>query len=277
MGVFFVRRKKYGNPKSDSRKNGCFFIRKKGKEKQNMKKKIGSILLSFVLAVTMLPIGTISVSAARGDTHKLEGTFSYGNTLRDREGKAYEYPNSEAVSETAKWMEIEYPDYNTKKLNTGGCQELKTLKEYRVNGKVAYCFEHGVRVDSALKLAAAARDKSFIYRCYENAGKKYIFDQMCLCLFYGRQEEDSISTLLDDPENGGLGFRAWKRTQEAKGMKFYADRYVLADWEAATRQLVHESQQGFRGKNDFKLKENGLHYLDGFRGKNIGKINTSHY
>ena len=102
-----------------------------------MKKKIGSILLSFVLAVTMLPIETISVSAARGDTHKLEGTFSYGNTLRDREGKAYEYPNSEAVSGTAKWMEIEYPDYNTKKLNTGGCQELKTLKEYRVNGKVA--------------------------------------------------------------------------------------------------------------------------------------------
>ena len=263
--------------RSPTAAKGLFFYTKKGKEKQNMKKKIGSILLSFVLAITMLPIGTISVSAARGDTHKLEGTFSYGNTLRDREGKAYEYPNSEAVSGTAKWMEIEYPDYNTKKLNTGGCQELKTLKEYRVNGKVAYCFEHGVRVDSALKLAAAARDKSFIYRCYENAGKKYIFDQMCLCLFYGRQEEDSISTLLDDPENGGLGFRAWKRTQEAKGMKFYADRYVLADWEAATRQLVHESQQGFRGKNDFKLKENGLHYLDGFRGKNIGKINTSHY
>ena len=189
---FLLGGEKYGNPKSDSRKWAVFYT-KKGKEKQNMKKKIGSILLSFALAVTMLPIETISASAARGDTHKLEGTFFYGNTLRDREGKAYEYPNSEAVSGTAKWMEIEYPDYNTKKLNTGGCQELKTLKEYRVNGKVAYCFEHGVRVDSALKLAAAARDKSFIYRCYENAGKKYIFDQMCLCLFYGRQEEDSIN------------------------------------------------------------------------------------
>lgn len=123
--------------------------------------------------------------------------------------------------------------------------------------------------DTAAQLKAVRLNKSYIDQIYKNEGKEYILVNMGLALFYGRQNESSIYDLLNSPEEGGLGFR---------DSKYYdsSAHYRLDDWEAATRQLIHESQQDFRDK-EFNKKSNGLRYQSGWRGTPQDKISTSHY
>lgn len=75
-----------------------------------------------------------------------------------------------------------------------------------------------------------------------------------------------------------LGFK------ESSYYKKTASSYNLDDWELATRQLIHETQQRFRDKDFNKLSTNGLYYEDhwyqGVENPGTGtgkKISGSHY
>lgn len=231
-------------------------------------KKVSALTLAFLIAFTGLPGIGLSEAYAGNPEKGDSGKWVEGTAFKDSENREYAYPGSEM-----RYMEITYPDYNSMSLKKGSAIEIQKLRRYRLKSGsdtyVAYCLEHGVVTDTAAQLKAVRLNKSYIDQIYKNEGKEYILVNMGLALFYGRQNESSIYDLLNSPEEGGLGFR---------DSKYYdsSAHYRLDDWEAATRQLIHESQQDFRDK-EFNKKSNGLRYQSGWRGTPQDKISTSHY
>ena len=231
-------------------------------------KKVSALTLAFLIAFTGLPGIGLSEAYAGNPEKGDSGKWVEGTAFKDSENREYAYPGSEM-----RYMEITYPDYNSMSLKKGSAIEIQKLRRYRLKSGsetyVAYCLEHGVVTDTAAQLKAVRLNKSYIDRIYKNEGKEYILANMGLALFYGRQNESSIYDLLNSPEEGGLGFR---------DSKYYdsSAHYRLDDWEAATRQLIHESQQDFRDK-EFNKKSNGLRYQSGWRGTPQDKISTGHY
>lgn len=231
-------------------------------------KKVSALTLAFLIAFTGLPGIGISDAYAGNPEKGDSGKWAEGTAFKDSENREYAYTGSEM-----RYMEITYPDYNSMSLKKGSAIEIQKLRRYRLKSGsdtyVAYCLEHGVVTDTAAQLKAVRLNKSYIDQIYKNEGKEYILVNMGLALFYGRQNESSIYDLLNSPEEGGLGFR---------DSKYYdsSAHYRLDDWEAATRQLIHESQQDFRDK-EFNKKSNGLRYQSGWRGTPQDKISTSHY
>lgn len=232
------------------------------------RKKLSVLLLALVMIFTMMPVTTMTAEA----TSAVTGTFGFGGTLSDAYGNDYRFSGSEAT-----FMQIYFVDYKVQDFTKGNCLELANVRSYRVNGQVAYCVEHGVDITPGIKLTARNLDQSYLEKIYRDRHLTYILDNISLCLLYGRQEESRITDLLDSPDKGGFGFR---------NSKYYgknAQKYNLNDWEAATRQLVHESQQRFRDRNFQKL-QNGLEYTNGLRKAdgtrypgNGKKIRESHY
>ena len=231
-------------------------------------KKVSAMTLAFLIAFTGIPGIGLSEAYAGNPEKGDSGKWVEGTAFKDSENREYAYPGSEM-----RYMEITYPDYNSMSLKKGSAIEIQKLRRYRLKSGsdtyVAYCLEHGVVTDTAAQLKAVRLNKSYIDQIYKNEGKEYILANMGLALFYGRQNESSIYDLLNSPEESGLGFR---------DSKYYdsSAHYRLDDWEAATRQLIHESQQDFRDK-EFNKKSNGLRYQSGWRGTPQDKISTSHY
>lgn len=231
-------------------------------------KKVSALTLAFLIAFSGFPEIGLSEAYAGNPEKGDSGKWVEGTAFKDSESREYAYPGSEM-----RYMEITYPDYNSMSLKKGSAIEIQKLRRYRLKSGsetyVAYCLEHGVVTDTAAQLKAVRLNKSYIDQIYKNEGKEYILVNMGLALFYGRQNESSIYDLLNSPEEGGLGFR---------NSKYYdsSAHYRLDDWEAATRQIVHESQQDFRDK-EFNKKSNGLRYQSGWRGTPQDKISTSHY
>ena len=231
-------------------------------------KKVSAMTLAFLIAFTGIPGIGLSEAYAGNPEKGDSGKWVEGTAFKDSENREYAYPGSEM-----RYMEITYPDYNSMSLKKGSAIEIQKLRRYRLKSGsdtyVAYCLEHGVVTDTAAQLKAVRLNKSYIDQIYKNEGKEYILANMGLALFYGRQNESSIYDLLNSPEEGGLGFRESKYYDSSA-------HYRLDDWEAATRQLIHESQQDFRDK-EFNKKSNGLRYQSGWRGTPQDKISTSHY
>lgn len=236
--------------------------------KMKIKKKISVFLLAFALVFTMMPAAEMTAEATTGVT----GSFGFAGVLSDADSSAYRFADSETGC-----MQIFFVDYVKNGFTIGNCMEIAPLRAYRVNGKVAYCIEHGVDITPGANLTARTLAQSFLEEIYEKERLNYVLDNISLCLLYGRQEQSEILDLLNSPENGGLGFRA---------SAFYgqnAQKYNLDDWEAATRQLIHESQQRFRDES-FHKRQNGLEYTNGLKRAdgtrypgNGRKINENHY
>ena len=232
------------------------------------KKKISVLVLIFALVFTMMPVSESTAEATTGVT----GSFGFAGVLSDVEGRAYRFADSETGC-----MQIFFVDYVKNGFTIGNCIEVAPLRAYRVNGKVAYCIEHGVDITPGANLTSRTLSRSYLEEIYTQEKLDYVLENISLCLLYGRQESSEILDLLNSPENGGLGFRA---------SSFYgqnAKKYNLDDWEAATRQLIHESQQRFRDEN-FSKQQNGLEYTDGLKRAdgtrypgNGRKIRENHY
>lgn len=240
--------------------------------KRNFMKKFGAIVLAAALTFTAMPANVLNVDAASSDGPNMNkpAYFRYSEKLMDKDNNPYQYPSSEM-----KAMQIHVVNFNDLSLYLASAVERQYLEKYRIrqDGKdyVAYCLEHGVIVNETMKLSSADDGKSYIERAYNASNKYYVMENMGLCLFYGRRDNSSIYDLLNSPnsENGGLGFR---------NSKYYDENahYRLTDWEAATRQLIHESQQMFRDK-DFKLVGTNLKYQTEWNGSTLGTINKYHY
>ncbi len=233
-------------------------------------RKIGALILALVMLFTSFP-ADISYAAKVKDR---SGTFRELHKLKDANGKAYSYSPKEMS-----FFEMYLLNYNTQSIGRWSIQEKEYLTEYRVlKGNeyiTAYCVEHGVReAPSTDKLTAwyneveednAAGNKNFVKRIYEKYKKQHILKNISLCTYYGKLDTGDISTLTDD-----LGFKDSIYYQKN------AKRYTMDDWEAATRQLIHETQQEFRDKN-FNLVQNGLYYNVGQWGRRNGLISKLHY
>ena len=232
------------------------------------KKKISVLVLIFALVFTMMPVSEITAEATTGVT----GSFGFAGVLSDVEDRAYRFADSETGC-----MQIFFVDYVKNGFTIGNCMEVAPLRAYRVNGKVAYCIEHGVDITPGANLTSRTLGRSYLEEIYTQEKLDYVLENISLCLLYGRQEDSEILDLLNSPENGGLGFRS---------SSFYgqnAQKYNLDDWEAATRQLIHESQQRFRDEN-FSKQQNGLEYTNGLKRAdgtrypgNGRKISENHY
>ena len=127
--------------------------------------------------------------------------------------------------------------------------------------------------DETVTFTGRTLKKSFLENIYDENNLGYILNNMSLCLLYGRQSDRPMSVLMKD-----LGF------EESSYYKKTASSYNLDDWELATRQLIHETQQRFRDKDFNKLSTNGLYYEDhwyqGVENPGTGtgkKISGSHY
>lgn len=228
--------------------------------------KAGTVLMVCIMVMT-----AAVPAAAAEKTGLYDGQpakFSYGYALKTADGQTYQFTGKDL-----NWMQMYCYNYQTGQPYVGGARELPgPLERYRIKTSagsfVGYCIEHGVMVDEAMQLQASDYRNAVI-----TAGLgEDVMQNIKLCLFYGRQNGDRISNLLDSPEAGGLGFRA---------SEFYgknASSYTLDDWEMATVMLIRESQQKFRDSR-FRLKSggNGLSYTNGWRGPETGKINTDHY
>ena len=230
-------------------------------------KKTLTLLLAFLIAFTYMPFG-VGVQEADA-TSGVTGSFKEGRVLESADGSTFKYSGNDAG-----WMQIYFVSYGRGGgFKVGPAKEVSPIRAYRVNGDVAYCLEHGVMADETVKLTGRSSDKSYLEGIYENEGLRYILNNMSLCLLYGRQSGRSIGML----ENT-LGF---------KDSDYYgrnAKSYSLDDWEVATRQLIHESQQRFRDDKFNKKSSNGLYFEDyWYKGvSNPGngngkKISQSHY
>ena len=248
----------------------------KMKLRSHLRRQIARILAAAVL-LTGLPLGTMTTAYA---TSVVTGTFGWGPTLRvNGSGAAYAYPSSQTG-----YLNMYIADYNSEKVTTTKATqkifpiESAELKAYRVNGKVAYCVEHGLTVNSGIKLQGNSIDGSKLERIYSNSGKGYILENMATVLLFGRQDTSGISDLTKSADEGGLGFLDWAAAKKNSGMTMYGNgKYTASDWEAATRQLVHETQQQHRDK-DFNLKANGLKFANGLYGPESSKaIPANHY
>ena len=224
-------------------------------------RRAGIILMACVMTLT----GMIPAAAAEktGLYHGQPARFSYGSALKTAAGETYEFTGRDL-----NWMQMYCYNYQTGQSYVGGARELAgALERYRIKTSegsfVGYCIEHGVMVDEALQLQAADYKNAVI-----TAGLgEEVMQNIKLCLFYGRQNGDSIGDLVE-----GLGFGK----SEFYGQN--ASSYTLDDWEMATVMLIRESQQKFRDSR-FRLKSggNGLSYTSGWRGPETGKINADHY
>ena len=230
-------------------------------------KKLLVVFLAFLIAFTYMPLG---IGAGKADaTSAVTGTFKDTRVLESASGGKIEYTGKDA-----NWMQIYFVSYaGGGSFKIGPVREVSPIRAYRVNGEVAYCLEHGVMADETVKLTGSNLKSSYLESIYDRAKLKHIIDNMSLCLLYGRQSGRSLSVLMDD-----LGFK------ESSYYKKKASSYNLDDWELATRQLIHETQQRFRDKNFNKLSTNGLYYESGwYQGvENPGtgtdkKISGSHY
>lgn len=232
--------------------------------------KTGAALLACIMVFTAFSAHADPAFAAE-KTGLYEGQparFSYGTALKTADGQTYQFTGKDL-----NWMQMYCYNYQTGQPYTGGARELAgALERYRIKTAagsfVGYCIEHGVMVDEALQLQAADYRNAVI-----TAGLgEDVMQNIKLCLFYGRQNGDSIGNLLNSPENGGLGF------SESGYYGRNASSYTLDDWEMATAMLIRESQQKFRDSR-FRLKSggNGLCYTDGWRGPETGSINSDHY
>ena len=209
-------------------------------------KKLLVVFLAFLIAFTYMPLG---IGAGKADaTSGITGTFKDTRVLESASGGKIEYTGKDA-----NWMQVYFISYAGKNggFKIGPVREVSPIRAYRVNGDVAYCLEHGVMADETVKLTGKAKDASFLEGVYAKENLDYILTNMSLCLLYGRQSGRSLSVLMDD-----LGFK------ESSYYKKKASSYNLDDWEIATRQLIHETQQRFRDKNFNKLSTNGLYYED---------------
>ena len=232
-------------------------------------KKALTLLLAFLIAFTYMPFG---IGAEQADaTSGVTGSFKEGRVLQSADGSTFKYTGNDAG-----WMQIYFVSYEGRSggsFKVGPAKEVSPIRAYRVNGDVAYCLEHGVMADETVKLTGSEKEKSYLERIYYDSGLRYILNNMSLCLLYGRQSGRSIEML----ENT-LGF---------KDSDYYgrnAKSYSLDDWEVATRQLIHESQQRFRDDKFNKKSSNGLYFEDyWYKGvSNPGngngkKIPQSHY
>lgn len=243
-------------------------------KKKQITSRLFSLLLTFVMVFVMLPLSLWQAEPAEATSRV--GKFSEGHALKEyATGTPYKYKGHELTS----YFEIYYVDYDKQDLRvfssvaegwTGDPDENR-IREYLVNGKTAYCFEHGVMTNTVVELSEEDIKDTMIEKIYESAGKKYALDNMNLSLYYGYQDGFSISDLISSPENGGLGFG------QSKYFGQNAKNYGRDDWYIATRQLVHESQQLMRDET-FSRISNGLEYTHGYKGKGTGKkISTSHY
>ena len=240
--------------------------------KRKKSKKALTLILAFLIAFTYMPFG---IGAEQADaTSGITGSFKEGRVLESADGSTFKYTGNDAG-----WMQIYFVSYEGRSggsFKVGPAKEVSPIRAYRVNGDVAYCLEHGVMADETVKLTGKDRDKAFLeetYRKSDSGNLEYILNNMSLCLLYGRQSGRSIEML----ENK-LGFK------ESAYYGRNAKSYSLDDWEVATRQLIHESQQRFRDDKFDKLSSNGLYFEDyWYKGvSNPGngngkKIPQSHY
>jgi len=232
-----------------------------------------SMLMIFVMTVmtaAALPVtGEKAWAAEKSGLYEGQAaTFGYGSAFKTSDGDTYQFTGADQ-----NWMQIYCYNYQKDESYTGGARELTgPLKRYRIRTSqdsfVGYCIEHGVMVNSSLQLESSSNRNSVITRGLGEATMQNIK----LCLFYGRQNGDSIYNLLDSPENGGLGFR------DSEFFQKNSQKYTLDDWEIATAMLIRESQQKFRDSR-FRLKSegNGLYYTDSWRGTPTELINKDHY
>ena len=230
-------------------------------------KKLLVVFLAFLIAFTYIPLG-IGVGEADA-TSSVTGTFKDTRVLESASGGKIEYTGKDA-----NWMQVYFVSYaRGGSFKIGPVREVSPIRAYRVNGDVAYCLEHGVMADETVTLTGKNLSESYLEDIYDRAKLKYIIDNMSLCLLYGRQSGRSLDVLMED-----LGF------EESSYYKKTASSYNLDDWEIATRQLIHETQQRFRDKDFNKLSTNGLYYESGWYqgvenpGTGTGKkISGSHY
>lgn len=248
-------------------------------KKNVKKKKVFRKMLASVLSLAIVLTG-VPISFAASGTSVVTGTFGWGGTLRvNGNGAAYTYPSSQTG-----YLNMYIADYITEKITTTKATqnifpiESAELKAYRVNGKVAYCVEHGLQVNEGIKLQGKDIDGSKLSRIYNNSDKGYILENMGIVLLFGRQDTSGISDLTKSADQGGLGFLDWVAAKKASGMTMYGNgKYTASDWEAATRQLIHETQQQHRDAN-FNLKANGLKFANGLYGPESSKaIPANHY
>ena len=230
-------------------------------------KKLLVVFLAFLIAFTYMPLG---IGAGKADaTSGITGTFKDTRVLESASGGKIEYTGKDA-----NWMQVYFVSYaGDGGFKIGPVREVSPIRAYRVNGEVAYCLEHGVMADETVTLTGKRSENSYLERIYAENKLDYIIRNMSLCLLYGRQSDRSMSVLMKD-----LGF------EESSYYKKTASSYNLDDWEIATRQLIHETQQRFRDKDFNKLSTNGLYYEDHWYqgvenpGKGTGKkIDDAHY
>ena len=236
-------------------------------------RKISVLFLAVVIILTGFPVDTAMADSStspgqQGTKTSLyegkAGKFAYSSSFKAADGTTYKFTGKDL-----QWMQIYAYNYQSNNEYIGGARELSgNLKRYRIKTNagsfVGYCIEHGVMVNEGLQLRASDYKNAIIM----NGMDDYVAKNIKLALFYGRQNGDKISNLIND-----LGFKdsKWYEKNSSSG-------YTLDDWEVATRMLIFESQQQYRDKN-FKLKSggNGLSYTDSWRGSAIGKINSDHY
>ena len=234
--------------------------------KMQTAKKMLVLVLAFLIAFTYMPFGMGTGTADA--TSVVSGTFKEGRVLESASGDTFKYTGSDAG-----WMQVYFISYAGGGFKVGPVREVSPIRAYRVNGDVAYCLEHGVMADESVNMRGIERKKSYLEDVYDSKNLGYILNNMSLCLLYGRQSGRSMNVLYDK-----LGFK------DSKYFGRNASTYNLDDWEVATRQLIHESQQRFRDEKFNKLSSNGLYFENGWyqgvtdAGNGNGKkIPQSHY
>lgn len=277
MGVFFYKkaRRKKEKPETKIVRKEMLMDTKKNVKKNKVFRKLMASVLSLAIIFTGVPLSSITAEA----TNAVTGTFGWGGTLCvNGNGAAYTYPSNQTG-----YLNMYIADYNSEKVTTTKATqniypiESAELKAYRVNGKVAYCVEHGLQVNENTKLKGNKIESSMLETIYENSDREYILENLSVVLLFGRQDTSGISDLTKSADEGGLGFLDWVKQKEASGMKMYGNgKYTASDWEAATRQLVHETQQQHRDEN-FNLKANGLKFGKSLYGPDAGAIPANHY
>lgn len=229
-------------------------------------KKLLTLALTFLITFTIMPFSAMPADA----TVAVKGNFSEGRVLKSADGSTFTFSGTDAS-----WMQIYFVSYGggSGSFKVGPAYEVSPIRAYRVNGEVAYCIEHGVMADETVTLTGRNSEESYLEDIYDEEGLEYIIRNMSLCLLYGRQSGRTLDVLMED-----LGFK------ESSYYKKSASSYNLDDWEAATRQLIHETQQRFRDEKFNKLSTNGLYYEDHWYkgvsspGKGTGtKIASNHY
>ncbi len=185
-------------------------------------------ILIVMLVITMMPFTSSDYEAYAAF---IRGTFHYGSTVKDSNGRSYHWADS--MMAPAYWW-----DANGNRITDQACtyesasagMEYYTIKS---DGKTykGYCVVHGIRVDTTTNLSGKTSLDSWTHtKAYPESSKRGIEH----ALLYGYQDDRTISQL----EKSGF--------ENSKWYKKHATKYSTGDWYMATQILVWEYQQLIR-------------------------------